>query len=409
VLVPTSVAIPLAVVLNSFDPGGTEHQMTELMCRLDPTRFAVHAVCLGDRGALRSKVAAAGISITEFPIRGLASAATARQGLRLAAWCRQRGIQILHTCDFYSNVFALPAAALSGVPVRIASRRDIFIPERTGAKRRAQRLSYAFAHRVVANSAAAANCVVAEGVPAERIAVIVNGLELERFRGTSDRTVRRTIATVAHLRPGKGHDVLLRAAVLVVQCVPEAHFLIVGDGTRRLELERLAHDLGLAGHVTFAGHQEDVAAVLRHCDIFAFPSYMEASPNAVLEAMASRLPVVASNVGGIPEVIQDGVSGLLTPAGDSDALAAALLRVLQDAELADRLATAARQVVEARFSFDRMTLEFEGLYLAELATRAPAALAWAAAQRSHAVDPRRVSGDHACGDLGTLRRGSRHE
>jgi glycosyltransferase involved in cell wall biosynthesis len=371
--------VPIAIALNSFDSGGTERQMVELICRLDRRLFDVHVVCLGDRGPLRARLEETAVSITEFPIRSLKSIDTWRQMLRFARWCRSHDIQAVHACDFYTNVFALPAAAIARVPVRIGSRRDVFMPERTAGQQRLQRLAYQLAHRVVTNSSAAAQRLIEEGVPDWKLAHVANGLALDRFATDGERTRRRVITTVANLRPGKGHEILLKAAARVIRRVPDAQFRIVGDGPRRQMLERQAATLRISAQVEFAGHREDVPGILQASDVFAFPSFMEASPNAVLEAMAAGLPVVATRVGGIPEVIEHERSGLLVPPGDDRALAAGILRFIERPAAAAAIGEAARQTVDSRFSFDRMVSEFQGLYFDELAARvAPEALTWAA-------------------------------
>ena len=343
--------------------------MTELISRLDRNVFDVHAACIVDRGALRPRVADAGVPITEFPMRGFTKPGTAVQMLRFARWCRSRRIQIVHACDFYANVFALPPAACARVPVRIGSRRDVFIPERSAAHEALQRLAYSFAHRIVVNSQAAAKRLRDEGVRAGKIAHIANGLDLARYAPVRAALGNRVVTTVANLRPGKGHEVLLDAAARVVAGHPSVRFQIVGDGPRREELVRRAEALGLSGKVTFLGHSDDVPAILRESDVFAFPSFMEASPNAVLEAMAAGLPVVASNVGGIPEVVTNGENGLLVPPGEAEALASGILRVLGDPALGAALGEAARRTAAAHFSFDRMVGEFDRLYRSELSAR----------------------------------------
>lgn len=353
--------------------------MIELICRLDRQSFDVRVACLADRGPLRARLEGAAASITEFPIRALKSFATWRQMLRFARWCRQHGVQVVHACDFYANVFALPAAAIARVPVRIGSRRDVFMPERTPGQQRLQRLAYQLAHRVVANSAAAAQRLIEEGVPDWKVANIANGLAGDRFATAVERSRRRVITTVANLRPGKGHEILLKAAARVIRRVPDAQFQIVGDGPRRQVLERQAASLHISAQVQFLGHRDDVPRLLQESDIFAFPSFMEASPNAVLEAMSAGLPIVATRVGGIPEVIEHERSGLLVPPGDDRALAAGILRFIERPAIACAFGEAARQAVDGRFSFDRMVGEFQGLYLDELAARvAPEALTWAA-------------------------------
>jgi L-malate glycosyltransferase len=382
-----SLPIPIAVVLSSFDPGGTEHQMTELVRRLDPRLFTVHVVSLSGRGALQSRIESAVASITVFKLRSFKSPSTVGQMLRFSGWCRERGIQAVLACDFYANVFALPAAALAEVPVRIGARRDVLMPERTPAQQLLQRLAYQLAHRVVANSTAAVEQLIEEGVADWRIVQIGNGIDLSRYPeddaaarlARAKSTGRRVITTVANLRPGKGHDVLLKAAARVIRRVPDVQFQIVGDGPRRQELEQQAAALRISAQVSFLGHRDDVPAVLAQSDLFAFPSFMEAAPNAVIEAMAAGLPIVATRVGGIPEVIEHEHNGLLVAPGDDRALAAGLLRVIERPELALQVGEAARQTVEARFSFDRMVSEFQELFLAELSARvAPEVLTWAA-------------------------------
>jgi glycosyltransferase involved in cell wall biosynthesis len=361
--------IPIGIVLNTFQGGGTEHQMTELIRRLDHSRFAVHVACFGDRGELRERVHRAPVTVTEFRLSGLARASTVERFSRFVRWCRRLDIRIVHACDFYGNVFAMPAATIARVPVRIASRRDVSLPDRTPAQDRLQRLSYRFAHRVVANSTAAAEQLVVEGVPRDRIVRIENGLELSQFCDTR-AAASPTIMMVANLRAGKGHDVLLAAAARVVTRVPSARFRIVGDGPLRPALDEAVVRLGLTGHVEFLGHRTDVPELLQTAGAFVFPSLMEAAPNAVIEAMAAGLPIVASDAGGIPEVITHQRNGLLVPPGNVDALAEALLRVLADPALAARLARLARQDAMARFSFDRMVKAFEDLYVRELQSRA---------------------------------------
>jgi len=336
--------------------------MTELICRLDRRAFDVHVACLSRRGALHDRVAAAAATVTEFPLRGLLSRGAALQAVTFARWCRIHGIRVVHACDFYANVFSLPAAAVARVPLRIGSRRDLFIPERTAAQQKLQRLSYRFAHRIVANSEAAAEQLKLEGVPHSSIRHISNGLDLQAYASQPTFTGPSTVTTVAHLRPGKGIDVLLDAASLLLPRVPHVTFRIAGDGSLRKELEERSARLGLTGRVQFLGHSTDVPGLLRTSSIFAFPSLMEASPNAVIEAMAAGLAVTASNVGGIPEVIRHEHNGLLVPPRDPAALAIALERLITQPDLAERFGHQARATVETRFSFERMVAGFERLY-----------------------------------------------
>ncbi len=362
---------PIGLVLTSFDPGGTERQMTELIRRLDPHRFEVHVACFRRSGLWRPIVEQAAASVTEFPVTGFRSPSTAIQLLRFARWCRSRRLQAVHACDFYANVFALTGAALARVPVRIGSRRDIRIPLRSGGQHRLQEISYRFAHRVVANAAAAAEQLEREGVPRSSIVVIPNGIDLARYEPAVPRPVRRVVTTVANLRGEKGHDVLVRAAAIVRDRVPGVIFQLVGDGPMHETLATDVQSLNLGTVVRFLGHREDVPALLRESDAFVLPSRTEAFPNGLLEAMAAGLPAVATRVGGIPELVDDGRNGLLVPAGDHEALAAAVIRVLTDDGVATRLAHEARRTVEARYAFERMVTAFETLYADTIAAAMP--------------------------------------
>lgn len=361
--------IPIALVLTSFDLGGTERQMTELIRRLDPARFDVHVVCFRREGPWLARVEEKAASIVEFRLGPLCSAHAARQFVRLARWFARRRIVVAHACDMYANLFALPAAAVARVPIRTGSRRGIVQPSGTPGLLRLQAFGYRLADKVIANSEAAAAVLREEHVPSNRVAVIPNGIDLDALPIAGRRRPLRTITTVANLRRGKGHDVLLHAASGLLRRHPDLVFQLVGDGPLRPSLEALAATLGIDDRVRFLGHRDDVAAILQTSDLFAFPSLMEAFPNGVMEAMAAGLPVVATRVGGIPELVEDGRTGLLVPPGDAEAMCGAVERLLASPDEADALAAAARRHIEQHYSFDWMVQAFELLWLQELARR----------------------------------------
>ncbi len=360
--------LPLGFVVTSFEPGGTERQMIELLRRLDRTRWAVHVACFQAQGAWFGRVADAAQSVTEFPVRSFKSAAATREMWAFARWCRERRIAVVHTTGLPSNIFGLPAAAAARVPVRIANRREIN-PDKSATEIALQRAAYAAAHQVVANSHAAANRLRREGVPARKITVIANGLDAREFPPRPVRSRRQRIIVVANLRPEKGHDVLIDAAPEVLRRHPDVAFEFVGGGAARDALAARARDRGVLDRITFTGHCQNVAEKLAAADVFVLPSRSEALPNAVLEAMAAGLPVVASAVGGIRELIVHGQTGLLLPPDRPDALACQICRVLEDEALANRLGMSARADAHARYSFERMVAQFERLYLTELARR----------------------------------------
>ena len=369
--------VSVAIFLTRFEPGGTERQMTELIRRLDRSRFRVHVACFEKRGAWLPRIAERAASIVEFPIRGFARPATLAALLRFAKWCRHERIDVVQTCDLYANVFGLPAAALAGVPVRIGSRRELN-PDKTPGQIRLQRQAYRCATTVVANSVAARDFLLEEGLAAESIAVISNGVDhdstatatpdvwLPALAGRLPEKPRTRVKTLANLRPEKSNETLIAAADLLASDFPDVEFQIVGDGPRRAELEGLVRAHGLERRVQFLGHREDVAQLLAEADIFVLPSRSEAFPNGAIEAMAAGLPVVASATGGLLDLIEHGHTGLLFEPGNPAALADALRHLFTDRGIASAIGQRAQTQVRQRYSFERMVRSFEDLYLASL-------------------------------------------
>jgi glycosyltransferase involved in cell wall biosynthesis len=368
--VPQPSRVPIALFIWKFVPGGTENQMLELARRLDRARFDVHIACFHRSGPWLHRAEDSAAHIAEFPIRGFRRASTFRQMRAFARWCARHRIAVVHTTDLYTNIFGLPAAALARVPVRIGNRREIN-PDKTAGLIALQRAAYASAHRIVANSTAVAERLAAERLNRAFVDIVPNGIDLDRFEARAPRARLRRVVTVANLRPEKSHETLLEAASTVLRTYPDAEFIIVGDGVRRDELGARAERAGLAAHVRFLGHSDEVPRLLGESDLFVLPSRSEAMPNGVIEAMAAGMPVIATDVGGIPELVAHGRTGLLVPPGDAAALATALLQLMAAPDRAAALGRAARAEVERRFSFETMVSRFEHIYLAELAARAP--------------------------------------
>jgi glycosyltransferase involved in cell wall biosynthesis len=368
--------VPIGLVMSSFDPGGTEHQMIELIRRLDRRRWDVRVACLRTEGAWFERVASAAPAVT-FPVGSFKSPRVLYQLLSFARWCRVNRLLIVHALDRAANAFGLPGAALAGTPVRIGTRRELN-PGRTAVALLTQRAAYGCAHVIVTNAPAGADRLRREHVPDRKVAVVPNGLDAARFAAARGPRPLRRVVMVSNLRPEKGHDVLIDAAVQVLVRFPDARFHLIGGGAERQRLAALADSRGVSHAVSFRGHSEAIPEELAAADVFVLPSRSEALPNAVLEAMAAGLPVVASAVGGIPDVIEDDKTGLLVPAADPHALAAAVIRLMGDEALAARLGAAARAHVDGRYSFDGMVASFETIYLTQL-TRAGITLASLAA------------------------------
>jgi glycosyltransferase involved in cell wall biosynthesis len=275
--------------------------------------------------------------------------------------------------------YALAAAIVARVPAVVATFQ-LFPPTRFRRTTRLQgRLLGAGAGRGIAVSEAiAASVRDVLRWPADKVEVIHNGIAIERAHQPPDPALRRELTggsddvvflTAARLDPQKGIDVLLRAA----RSVQNARFVIAGAGDDRARLEREAAALGVQERVRFLGRRDDIPALLAASDAFVLPSLFEGTPLALLEAMGAGKPVVTSAIPGTDEVVVDGESGLLAPAGDPDALAGALKRIVADAELRMRLGSAGRKRVESEFSAAlsarRVTAVYEDLLRESTARR----------------------------------------
>jgi glycosyltransferase involved in cell wall biosynthesis len=202
--------------------------------------------------------------------------------------------------------------------------------------------------------------------------LVYNGVDLERYDHQEPCCTlheeygmepgAEIVGVIARLEPEKGHPTLLEAWPAVLRACPSAHLLIVGEGSRRDALEAQARELRIAHRVVFTGRRDDIPAVTAALDVAVLPSYREAQGLTILEAMALSRPVVASNVGGIPEMVEDGVTGLLVPPHDAPALAAAITRLLRDHPLADTLARAGHDLVHDRFCIQLMVNAVEAIY-----------------------------------------------
>lgn len=377
-------SIKLLKFVTAFGIGGTEQHVVNLGRALDSSRFELHFACLRRWGPFLKEIEARQIPPTEYEINSLYSPQTFKQQLRFASYIKRNRMRIVHSYNFYPNVFAIPAARLAGVPVIVASIRDTGV-YLTPMQRRVQKFICRLADCILVNAEAVRQWLMAEGYNPEKITVIRNGIDLSRFAKT-DRNGRLrqelglpplapVVAVISRLTRFKGFEYFLEAAAMVAAHFQEARFLIMGghfivqdgavveDIAYRRELQSYAARLGIDRRVIFTGYRLDVPEVLSEVAVSVLPSLSEGLSNAVLESMAAGVPVVATRVGGNPEAIEEGVTGLLVPPRDPAALARAICRLLQNPELALTLGQAGRQRVTERFSLEQMVRETEHLYL----------------------------------------------
>jgi glycosyltransferase involved in cell wall biosynthesis len=364
------VARPLKILLfqNRFRLGGQERQTVLNVRTMDRARFAPLVGTLHADGEHLADLAALGVKPFVFDVgRKMLRPNTALQVARLVRFIQAERIALVHAQDLYTNVLGSLAAKIAKVPV-IVTRVDLghHVP---GYRRPLLALASQRADRVLVNALCIRDLAIRDGTEPDRVVVVRNGVdvaELDRDGGREPEApapepgAMVCIANMHH--PVKGQSDLLMAMKEVVRARPEARLVLVGDGLRRPHLERAARQLGIADHVRFLGHRRDVGAILARAVLGISASHAEGISNALLEAMASRLPVVATAVGGSPEIVRDGVNGRLVPPGAPAALARGILDLLEDAELRRRLGAEGRRIVEREFSLAQMRTSYDALY-----------------------------------------------
>jgi glycosyltransferase involved in cell wall biosynthesis len=361
--------IRVVEVLATGTNGGAQEHLFGLVTRIDQSRFDVSIVALSPGSAVR-KLERAGfpVLVIDDPDDAVATGA-------LAAHLVDARPDVVHNHMYRAELVGTRAAIALG---EIGHRRPYVVSTIHSSRVRSEedreqlrRLTPRMDQLIAVSSAIEAK-LVAEGRTGAPVRRIYNGVDLTRYDHQEPCCTlpeeygiepgSQIVGVVARLEPEKGHPTLLEAWPLVLRSVPDAYLLLVGEGSRREALEAMARDLRIAHRVVFTGRRDDVPAVTAALDVAVLPSYREAQGLSILEALALSRPVVASNVGGIPEMITDGVTGLLVPPHDADALAAAIVRLLRDHPYADTLGRAGHDLVHDKFCIDQMVDAIQGIY-----------------------------------------------
>jgi glycosyltransferase involved in cell wall biosynthesis len=293
---------------------------------------------------------------------------------------------VVHTHMAKAGTVGRLAARVCGVPLIVHTYHghvfhSYFSPARTRVFLTIERALGMATDRIIVLGDGQRDEIAGYGVaPSHKLEPIRLGLELGQFLRAEDArgSLRQElgadettplIGIIARLVPIKAHEVFLQAATRVLASEPRARFLVIGDGERRAELEILVDRLGIRDAVVFMGWRRDMVSVYADLDVVALTSRNEGSPVALIEAMASGRPVISTRVGGVPEVVIDGTTGLTVPPSDPTALAEGILKLLHDRDLAARLAAAGRRHVYPRYDSSRLVNDVKDLYLRELAVR----------------------------------------
>jgi glycosyltransferase involved in cell wall biosynthesis len=370
---PSAPRRPVRVcfLIDELTTAGTETQLLALIRGLDRSRVQPFLCLLRGESELSQALEPPECPVLRLGVGSLRRPATLVHAWRFATYLHRERIDVLQVYFPDSTYLGVTVAWLSGVP-RIVRTQNNLGYWMTGWHRRLGRFCNRFADVLVANCDAARQSVLSDGgLAGERVIVLENGVDLSRFQLKEDRnqSTMRRVGVVANLRPVKGLDSFIRAASNLTAAHPNATFHVAGDGPLQSDLERLAVERGLKDRFVLEGTLTEVPGFLAGLDVAVLPSRSEGMSNALLEYMAAGKAIVATAVGGNMRLIDDGVQGLLVPPDDPAALAAAISRLLSDADLATRLGRAARRRVEERYSRDAMVRRFEKFYLQLMGSR----------------------------------------
>ena len=380
--------IRVVELLATGSNGGAQEHLFNLVTRIDRERYDVSIVSLTPGSAIRR------FERTDIPVCVIDEPDDEAAIEAVAAHLAAVGADVVHNHMYRAEVIGTQAAwRLAGLGRRrpyvvstVHSSRIRSEEDRAQLRRLTPKID-----QLIAVSKAIVRKIEDEGRVGAPVTLIYNGVDLQRYVDQEACCTLHEeydipdgapiVGVVARLEPEKGHPTLLEAWPRVLERVPNAHLLIVGEGSRREALEAQAQELGLMqlqaspsgaataavrpttpNSVTFTGRRDDIPSVTAALDVAVLPSYREAQGLSILEAMALSRPVVASNVGGIPEMIENGETGLLVPPHDAEALGDAIARLLSDHPLADTLARAGHDLVYERFCVELMVRAIETIY-----------------------------------------------
>jgi glycosyltransferase involved in cell wall biosynthesis len=359
---------PILLAVQALTQGGSERQLAEIAKALDRRRFTPHVAVFRPGGLRVAELREAGVPVTCFPFPSFWGAGLVSAARRLGAYLNQHSIRLVHTFDLPANIFAVPVARWYGVSVVLSSQRAY----RDLAPRHFRfllRLTDRMVNGIVVNCRAIERHLIEEErIAAGRIRLCYNGIDttvfrpLERRRPAELQEASLVVGVVCALRPEKGLPTLVRAFAQARAACQGMKLLLVGSGPALPGLEQLASRLGIRADCVFIPSTAAVTEWLGAVDIFVLPSLSEALSNSLMEAMACRCAVIASRVGGNPELVAAGERGLLFSPGDSEDLARNLRLLAANAELRLRLAEAGCRFIHDQFPREAAARRMADIY-----------------------------------------------
>jgi glycosyltransferase involved in cell wall biosynthesis len=369
--------LPILFLVTHLDTGGAERQLASLVARMDRKRFHPIVACQKGGGPFYDEIVARGTEAYRFGIHGKLDP---RFPWRLASLCRRKRVRAIVIQGFSTSVVGRLIAKLLGIRAIMAEHATGRI-DMDPKKRPLERLLAPWTDGVIAVARGQIPFLVRDkGFEESQVRVIYNGIDLADWSPLprSESVLREfgipakapVVGILAMLRPEKDHDTFLRGARIVLDALPEAFFLIVGEGPERGRLEQLSRELGLEKRAIFTGRRTDVSRLLSVFDVAVLTSVtVETFPMSFLEAMALERPLVATPAGGVPEMIEEGRNGYLVPMRDPRALAEALVKIIADRSIAHAMGRASREIVENKFTIQKMVEDTENYLESLIRTR----------------------------------------
>jgi glycosyltransferase involved in cell wall biosynthesis len=358
-------------MIGGGEIGGAEELVFTLLKMTDPSKYEVHLVCLCP-GPFAELVDKAGFPATVIPMRHRIDLSKIRD---VRHYIRNQQIDLVHTHGVRANLIGRSAAKREGIPIvttfHSMLRYDYDSPWKVLIARLLTMCTNHYTNRFIAISHAIEEDLLEMHIPADKIQVIHSGLDIAKFTSPQNPDeIRRqlglnsdciTFTMVARLHPVKGQRYFLQAACQLLDAGIKTQFLLIGEGIDRPRLEAQVRELGLGSAVRMPGYYRNIADIYEVTDILCVPSLMEGLGLVILEGMYFGVPIIASNVGGIPELIEDGKSGILIPPADVQALFETMYRLAVNPDLAQTLAHQGKQRVQ-HFTVENMTRQVEECY-----------------------------------------------
>ncbi len=363
-------------VMTKLPLGGVENQLLLVLQHYDKTKISPIVCSLSDMGEIGKKIQDMGVEV--IPLNKLKHNLSLSIIYDLYKLIRQRNIHVVRTHQYHANLYGRIAAYLAGTPCIIPSIHNLYTRDRKIHRRIFNNLLAKISHRIIAVSEAVKRDIVRyDKISPDKIQVIYNGIEEKRFLTSGIKCIRKElnipekaiiVGTIGRLVAQKGHKYLIEAVSILKEKIPNLYLMIVGDGVERTELLTLVSKKGLQKRTIFTGSRNDIPDLLSAMNIFVFPSLWEGLPNALIEAMASGKPIIASDIPPVREVLHSEKYGKFVPPASSEAIASAIELLINNEKL-QTIGKAAKQRALTRFSIKNTVNSYTNLFEEILRTK----------------------------------------